>query len=125
MRHSLLKFSDEANRVFYSLFGIGTQGPVAKSEPSPNEINQWVEREQELVANVTRKRQPLHILHHGVELMAMNNKNALSSRGDVNIIRTNLDIPVAAAKVCHQLIVIARNVNNPSAFSGFTQNFLN
>src|SRR5689334_12171536 len=57
--------------------------------------------------------------------MAMDNENAVSGRGDMNIAGPDFDIPVAAAKVCHQLVMITGNINDPGTFPRLAQNLLN
>ena len=55
----------------------------------------------------------------------MDNENALSGGGDVNIGRADFDVPIAAAKVCHQLVMITGNINDPGTFPRLAQNLLN
>ncbi len=124
MCHSGFEFADETYGVLHSSFCIRAERPEAQTETAPDEVDERIERKEKLVAEVTRKREPLHVLHHGVELMTVNGQNALARSGDVNCALCDLDVSVRAAKARDQLIVISRNVNYAGALAGFAQNFL-
>src|SRR2546423_1547687 len=127
MRHSGFEFSDETYCVLYGSLGIGAEGPVAQTETPPDKIDEGIEREQKLIANVPCKREPLHSAaagHHDIEFVAMNNQDALARCGDMNCVFPDRDISVDTAKARHQFVMISRNVNHACAFARFAQNFL-
>ena len=51
-----LEPADKADRVLYSLLGVGAERPVTEAESAADEIDEGIQREQELVANVPRER---------------------------------------------------------------------
>ena len=73
MHHSGFEFADKTHRVLHTSFRIGAERPVAKTKASSDEIDKRIEREQKLITNIAGEREPFHVLHHGVQLMAMNN----------------------------------------------------
>src|SRR5262249_14703441 len=80
MRHSGFEFADETYCVFHGSFGIGAEGPVAKAETAPDKVNERIEREQRLIADVAREREPFHwtaARHRYVEFVTMNDQDAL------------------------------------------------
>lgn len=119
-----LKPANKTDRVLDSLLGVGAQGPVTEAESSAEEIDERIERQQELVTDIAEKRQPLHILHDGIKLVPVDDENALSSRGDVDGAWPNVDVAVAAAEIADQFVVISRNINDAGPFTGLAQNFL-
>src|SRR5262245_10862172 len=81
MRHSGFEFADETHGVLYSSLGIRAERPEAQTETAPDEVDEWIERKEKLVADVPRKREPLHPSasgHYHVEFMAMNNQDPLA-----------------------------------------------
>src|SRR5205807_6789465 len=72
MRDSSFEFANEADGVFHPPLCIRAKRPVAQAEPSSDEIDERIQREQKLIANVTGECQPLHILHHRVQFVSMN-----------------------------------------------------
>ncbi len=124
MRHSSFEFSDKAHRVFHTPLGAGAERPVTQTKTAPEEINKGIEREQKLITKVAGECEPVHVLHHCVQFAAMNDQNSFPRGGYVNCLLLDLDVPVSATKVGHQLVVIARDVDHMRAFAGFAQNFL-
>src|SRR5215470_3100810 len=81
MRHSGFEFADETHGVLHSSLGIRAERPEAQAETTPDEVNKWIERKEKLVAEVTRKREPLHPSaagNHHVEFVTMNNQDPLA-----------------------------------------------
>ena len=72
MRDSSFEFTDETDGVFHPPLRIGAERPVPKIKPSSDEIDERIQREQKLIANVAGKRQPLHVLHHGIQFVSVN-----------------------------------------------------
>src|SRR5882724_3367308 len=72
MRHSGFEFSDKAHRVFHTPLGISAERPVAETEAAPDKINERIERKQKLITNIAGECEPFHVLHHGIEFVAMN-----------------------------------------------------
>ena len=72
MRHSSFEFADKAHRVFHTPLGVSAERPIAKTEAAPDEIDERIEREQKLITKIARECEPFHVLHHGIEFVAMN-----------------------------------------------------
>src|SRR5437868_4763921 len=87
-------------------------------------FDRWVEREQELVANVARERQPFHVLHYGVKLMPVDDEHATSVRQTMDRMSLHGDIAVSAEKTGEHFVVVTRDVNDPCALARFAENFL-
>src|SRR5437899_1042130 len=117
--------ANETDCVLDSFFCIGTERPITETESAAHQVDRRVEREQELVAKVTCKGEPLHVLHHGVELVPMNHEHAAAVGQTMNGMFLHRDVAIGAIKFGEQIIVIARNINGPRAFTRFTQDFLN
>ena len=78
MRHSSFEFADEAHRVLHSSLCIRAERPVCQTEAASDEIDERIEREQKLIAKVPGKRQPFHVLNHGIKLVPMNDQNTFA-----------------------------------------------
>src|SRR5215471_5775800 len=81
MRHSGFEFADETYGVLHSSLGISAERPETQTETAPDEIDEWIEREKKLVADVPREREPLHPPAAGnyhVEFVTMNNQDSLA-----------------------------------------------
>src|SRR6266513_8647 len=124
MRHRSFEFADKAYRVLHATLGVCAQRPVAETEAASDEINERIEREQKLVTKIAREREPFHVLHYGIEFVAVNNQNAFARGGHVDCSLLDVDIAVNATEVGHQLVVISRYVDDVRAFARFSQNFL-
>ena len=72
MSDSGLEFADKADGILYAPLCIRAKRSIPEAEPPPNEINDWIEREQKLIANVSSERQPLHVLDHCVQFVSVN-----------------------------------------------------
>src|SRR5207237_9128676 len=116
--------ADEADRIFHSFFCVGAERPIAQSETAAHEIDQGIKREQKLVANVARKREPLHVLHDGVELMPVNDEHAAAINQTMNGMLLHGDVAVSTVKLGQQVVMIARDVNDACAFARLPQTFL-
>src|SRR5262245_28166335 len=127
MSHSGFELTDEAHSVFHRSLGIRAERPIAQTETSPDKVDQWIERQEELIAKITCKREPPHSAaagYHHIEFVTMDNQDTFTGGGYVNCVLLDLDIPIRSAKARHQFIVISRNVNHPRTFAGFAQDFL-
>ena len=56
--------------------------------------------------------------------MSVNNQNATPIRRSMNGMFLNRDVAVIAVKTADELVVVARDVDDPGAFARFPQNFL-
>ena len=124
MRHSSFEFADEADRVFHTPLGVSAERPIAETEAAPDEIDKRIEREQKLITKVASKREPPHVLYHGIEFVAVNNQDAFPGGGDMDCPLLDLDVAVGPAEVGHQLVVISRDVDHMRSFARFAQKFL-
>ncbi len=75
MRYSSLEFTDKADRVLHPPLGVSAERPVAETEATPEKINEWIEREQELITEIAGECEPSHPTaagHHHIEFVTMN-----------------------------------------------------
>src|SRR4051812_4027968 len=98
LHHCRLKLADKTNRIFDPLFDIRAERPVTETETAPKKINQRVKREQKLVTGVTNKCEPLHVLHHCIELVSVYNENSTAIRRPIDGVVLNDDVAVSAVK---------------------------
>ena len=110
MNDLFLESSDEAYRVLDSFLGVGAERPVTEAEPAAHEIDRRIEREQELVANVAREREPLYVLHHSVELVPVNNEHPASVRQAMNGMLLQGDITIGPIKFGEHIVVESEHV---------------
>ena len=75
-------------------FTYGTERPITEAEATPEKIDEWIEREQKLITKVAGEREPLHILHDGVELVPVNDQNLPPIRRAMNRIFLDRDVAV-------------------------------
>ena len=120
-----LEPTDKTDRVLDSFFRVGAQRPIAETESTAHEIDRRIKREQELVTNVTREREPLHVLHYCIELVPMNYEHPAAIGQAMNGMLLHRDVAIGAVKFGEQIIVIARDIDGPRAFARFPENLLN
>ena len=72
MRDSSFEFTDKADSILHPPLCIGAKRPVPETEPASYEIDERIQREQKLIANVAGECQPLHVLHHGIQFVSVN-----------------------------------------------------
>ena len=106
------------------MFGESAKRPITEPEPAADKVDRWVEREQELVSNVARERQPFHVLHYGVKLMPVDDEHATSVRQTMDRMSLHGDIAVSAEKAGEHFVVVTRDANDPCALARFAKNFL-
>src|SRR5207237_6555915 len=116
--------ADAAHRILDAFFREGAERPVAEAKAATNEIDQAIKREQKLVANVARKREPLHVLHDGVELMPVNDEHAAAINQTMNGMLLHGDVAISTVKLGQQVVMIAWDVNDACAFAARPQTFL-
>jgi hypothetical protein len=119
-----LEPADKADRVFYSLLGVGAERPVTEAESAPHEIDEGIQREQKLVAHVACEREPLHVLHDGVELMPVNDEHSAAIGQAMNSMLLQGDVAIGAVEFGEHIVVIARDVNDAGAFARLAKDFL-
>src|SRR5207249_4151096 len=79
-------------------FRIGAERPITEVESAADEIDEGIKREQKLIANVAREREPLHILHDRVELMPVDDEHATSVRQTMNGMLLYGNVAIGAKK---------------------------
>src|SRR5207244_4198446 len=124
MRDGGVEFTDEADSDCHPALCIRAKRPIPQAEPSSDEIDERIQREQKLIANVAGECQPLHVLHHGIQFVSVNDQNAFATGSHMDGVFLDVDVSVCTKKAGHQLIVISWTVNYASAFAGFAQDFL-
>ena len=93
-----------------------------KPKRRPHKIDEPIKRKKELVTQVAEKGEPLHILHHRVALVSVDDKNSASIRGAMNRMFLNADVAIGAAERADHLVMITGDVDNARAFARFAQN---
>ena len=117
--------ADETDRVFHPLLDRFAERPITESNNPADGIYERIESEEKLVADIAEKGEPLDILHHGVELVPMQDEDPASVGRNVKCVFLNRDRAVSAEMTGEKLIMIAWNVNDPRPFAGLAQNLLN
>src|SRR5688572_16166203 len=120
-----LELADEIDGVLDPLLRVSAQRPVAQAKPPPHEIDQRIEAEQKLVAKIAGEGEPARVLHHRVQLVAMNDENAPPIGGLVDGLFLDRDVAVVTAELADEIVVVARDVNDARSFARFAQEFLN
>ena len=123
--NSVFVGADETDRVFYPLLDRFAKRPIAESKNPADGIYERIENEEKLIADITEKGEPLDILHHGVELVPVQDEDSASVGRDMKCMFLDRDRAVSAEMTGEKLIVIAWNVNDPRPFAGLAQNLLN
>ena len=118
------KFTDEIDRVLNSFLGVSAERPIAEPESASDEVDQRIKRKEELVAKVARECEPARVLHDRIQLVTMDNEKASSIRRGVNKMVRDGDVTVIAGEAAEELVVISWDINDPGAFAGFAQQFL-
>ena len=77
-----------------------------------------------MVAKIAKECEPLNILHHGVELVPVKDKNSATVRRHVDGMFLNRDRAISAEMSGEKLVVVSRDVDHPGAFARFPQNLL-
>ncbi len=116
--------ADKADRVLDPLLDRLAQRPVTQAENPPDRVHKRVKREQKLVTEIAQKREPFGVLHHGVELMTMEDEKAASVGGDMDCMLLDRDRAIRSEMTREEFVVIARDVDNPGSLPRFAQNFL-
>ena len=119
-----LESADETDCVLDPLFGVSAERPITEAKPAANEIDERIQREQKLVANIARESEPFHVLHDRVKLMPVDDEHATSVRQTMNRVFLHGDVTVGAVEFGEQIVMIARDVNDAGAFARFAKDFL-
>ena len=94
----VFKFADEIDRVLDPLLRVGAERPITEPEAAAHEVDQRIEREQELVAKVAGEGEPAHVLDHRIQLVSVNDENAPSIGGGVDDMLLDRDMAVDSRK---------------------------
>ena len=78
---------------------------------------------QKFVAQPADVRQPPHVLHHGVQLVTVNDENFASVPRPMDGTRQDFNIAEIAGKFGDEFVVVAGNVNQPRALARLAQEF--
>ena len=117
--------ADETDRVFHPLLDRFAERPITESKNPAYGIYERIQSEEKLIADIAEKGEPPDILHHGVELVPVQDEDPASFGRNVKCVFLNRDRAVSAEMTGEKLIVIAWNVNDPRPFAGLAQNLLN
>lgn len=89
-------------------------------------IEPTVDGDRGVVGIVPQKREPLGVLDHAVKAVAMQDKVSLAIGGRVNgFIKHSDPTKSVIGEVAKIFIMVARHIDNSSAFARLAQNFLN
>ena len=97
---------------------------MTAAKDSAEEIHRSIERQEDMVADIADMGEPTEILHDRVEFVPMNHKETLATRRRMDATRLNAHIGVDTGKVRDALIMVARDVDDPSATATLAQDFL-
>src|SRR4030095_3254548 len=117
--------ANETDRVFHPLLDRLAERPITESKNSAYGIYERIESEEKLIPDIAEKGEPLDILHHGVELMPVQDEDSASVGRDMKCMFLDSDRAVSAEMTGEKLIVITWNVNDPRPFAGLAENLLN
>src|SRR4029434_6263261 len=117
--------ANETDRVFHPLLDRLAERPITESKNSAYGIYERIESEEELIADIAEKGEPLDILHHGVELVPVQDEDPASVGRNVKCVFLDRDRAVSAEVTGEKFIVIAWNVDDPRPLAGLAQNLLN
>ena len=116
--------ADKAHRVLDPLLDRLAQRPITESKDPAHGVHERIEREQKLVAEIAEEREPPDVLHHGVELVAVEDENAAPVRGDMHGVFLDSNRSVGPEMAGEEFVVIARDVDDPRSFARLAQDFL-
>ena len=120
-----LKFANEAHDIFDLGFHIGAEGPVAEPEELTEEIDDAVAAHEEDIAYVPEVGQPAEVLDDGIEFMPVDDEDFSAVRRGVDRVLADFDAGVVPVEGGEEFVVVARNVNDLSAFAALAEEFLN
>jgi hypothetical protein len=122
--NSLLETADKADNILYLRFHIRTKRPIAETEAAPAKIDQTVTAHEKPVAEVSKMREPPHILHHGIELVPVHHQQSAAVRSQMNGVFLNYHAAIVAPKPVKKLIMVPDNIDDLGAFAPFAQKLL-
>ena len=112
--------------MFDFMFEILRKRPVRQVKKPTEQIEPVIDFEQQDIGRIAKIGQPSGVLNNVVKKIAMHHPEALTLRGDMHHVFTDLDIPEGqAGKFARRFIMVAGNVVNLGAMPGFPQDFLN
>ena len=125
IHHQLFKATDVFDGVFDLVLQERRHRPVAEAQRTAAQVEPAVEREQEAVGVVAHERQPLGVLDHGIELVAVQNEKALAVGGDVdNLVDHGHVAEAVAAEIADALVVVAWNEIDTGSLARLAQQLL-
>jgi len=117
--------ADEADSVFHARFDRFAKRPVTKAKDAPDKIHEGIEGEEELITDVAEKGKPSHILHHGIQLVPVQDENAPPIGGEMDRMLLNRYRAVGTEMAREKLIVISWNIDDTRPFARFAEQLLN
>ena len=126
----VFKIVNIADRVFHLVFEKLRQRPVLQPHFRAPQIEPAIGFEREHIQLVAELGQPLHILHHAVEQIAVQYPNASPVRRGVNHLVRHLNstdgqVRRVFEKIAHKHVVVAGDEDNARTFARLAQQFLN
>jgi hypothetical protein len=120
-----LEFSNEAHDIFDLGFHVGAEGPVAEPEEPTEEIDDAIAAQEQHIAYVPEVGQPAEVLDDGIEFMPMDDEDLSAVCRGVDRVLADFDAGVVPVEGGEEFVVVARNVNDLSAFAALAEEFLN
>ena len=122
--HRLLELADERHRVLDLVLHESAQRPIAPAEAAAQEVDRVIELEEGLVAHVADVGEPLDVLDHSVEFIAVDDEQAATVSGLVDGVMDDGEVAVLAPKIAHHLVVVAGNVDQAGALATLAEDLL-
>src|SRR5437899_1174801 len=118
-----LEVGDIHHRVLHLVLEELRQRPVREAEPGADGVEPAIEMEHEDVETIADECEPLRALDHPVEEVAVHDQQATAVGRRMNDFFAQFDAAERdVAEVAAERVMVARNVDDGSAFAGLAQN---
>ena len=123
--HGAFKVADVVHRLLHLVLQVARQRPVRQAQARAKAVEVAVELEHHLVRVVAHIGQPLGVLDHAVEVVAMRDPQAPAVHGDVHAVFHHVDAAeVVVQKAARKLVVVARHEDHMAALARAAQQLL-
>ena len=101
------------------------QRPIGHAEPAPEEVDDAIHPDCEIISLVAEMGEPARVLHHEIEDIAVNDEIFPAVDADMNGVFHHIDAAeMGAVIVAQEFVVIAGNVDDLGALARLAQHFL-
>jgi len=123
--HGLFEIGDILNGVLDPMLQVSRQRPVGIAHLAPRPVEPVVQGQRQGIGLISQMGQPLGVLHHAVELVAMHDQVASPVQAGMNGLVQYLDVAELKIRViAGEFVVVSRHIDDPGALARFTQQFL-